>query len=247
MKPTIKVGDIFITNENYQVKVIDYKNFDNVTVEFQDENKHVAIVNAANLKKGRVKNPYRKTICGVGFYGVGDYKAFNGIGSTAEYDAWRSMMKRCYDAKTLEQHPTYKGCTVCDEWHNFQNFAEWYTSQEYYSKGYQLDKDLLVNNNKVYSPLTCSLVPQQINKLFTDSGATRGQYPIGVYFEKDSGKFKAVISIDNKRISIGRFDTVEQASQAYQARKKAHIKYAALEWQNRIDERLFNALMAKAA
>ena len=245
--PSIKVGDLFTTNEGYRVKAIYYKNFDNVTVEFQDENKHVAIVNAANLKKGRVKNPYRKTICGVGFYGVGDFKAFDGVGNTAEYDAWRSMMKRCYDERTLERNPAYKGCTVCDEWHNFQNFAKWYTSQERYNKGYALDKDLLIDGNKVYSPNTCCLVPQAINSLLTDSAATRGKYPAGVYYIAKSNRFRAGISIDNKKVNIGRFDTAEQASQAYQVAKKANIKRMALEWQNRIDERLFNALMAKAA
>lgn len=45
-------------------------------------------------------------------------------GVAREYDAWRSMMKRCYD----EKHPAYpshggRGITVCQEWReSYENF-----------------------------------------------------------------------------------------------------------------------------
>ena len=90
-------------------------------------------------------------------------------------------------------------------------------------------------------------MPQAINSLLTDSAATRGKYPTGVYYIAKSNRFRAGISIDNKKVNIGRFDTVEQASQAYQKAKKEYMEKVALEWKDRIDERLFNALMAKAS
>ena len=240
--PSIKVGDSFTTNEGYRVRVVKYTNFQNVLIEFQDEHKHRALVDAGNLKKGTVKNPFRRTICGVGFYGVGDYKA-----NTPEYDAWRSMIKRCYDEKTQQRQPTYKNCTVCDAWHNFQSFAEWYTNQEHYGKGYELDKDLLVDGNKVYSPLTCLLVPQEINKLFSDNAKVRGKYPIGVILEKNKNRYLASMAVNGKSKKLGRFKTISEAAEAYQKAKKEYVKQKALEWQDRVDERLFNALMAKAA
>ena len=43
--------------------------------------------------------------------------------------------------------------------------------------GKHLDKDLLVCNNKVYSPETCVFVPREINQFLTKSNNSRGKYP----------------------------------------------------------------------
>lgn len=60
------------------------------------------------------------------------------------YDAWRRMLQRCYDLKYKEDHPTYIGVTCCDEWKDYQNFAKWFYEQPNHDRGYELDKDLLV-------------------------------------------------------------------------------------------------------
>lgn len=57
--------------------------------------------------------------------------------------------------------PTYEGCTVCDEWLYFSNFKKWF--DENYIEGFQLDKDIIIRGNKVYSPQTCCFVPKEIN------------------------------------------------------------------------------------
>lgn len=245
-KPSVKVGDTLITNEGCKVKVTHYQNRDNVTIEFQGEFIHSMVVNASNLKAGKVKNPYLRRVYGIGYFGIGKHITRENNKQSLAYRAWFHMMSRCYDAKFHEMQPTYKDCTVAEIWHNFQNFAEWYTSQEHYGKGYQLDKDILIGGNKVYSPSTCVLAPKEINMLFADCGASRGAYPVGVCWDKERQKFSSVVTINAKSKYLGRFDTVEQASQAYQVAKKANIKRMALEWQNRIDEKLFNALLAKA-
>ena len=48
-------------------------------------------------------------------------------------------------------------------------------------------------------------------------------------------------------VNLGFFNNVQEASNAYQKAKKEYVRQKALEWQDRIDERLFDALMAKAA
>lgn len=96
-------------------------------------------------------------IFGVGRLGQGKYKSsINGI-NTKSYNTWIAMLARCYDPKSLKKRPTYAGCTVCEEWLNYQNFAEWYVAN--YFEGCQLDKDKKVKGNKVYSPDTCELIP----------------------------------------------------------------------------------------
>lgn len=246
-KQPIKVGDIFITNQGCKIKVIEYKTYDKVIAEFLDSKKHRVTTTVKNLKSGGIKNPYHPCVLGVGFIGVGNFVSKTNNKHTPEYAAWRSMMQRCYSDKFHEKQPTYKNCAVCDEWHNFQVFAEWYTNHEFYGLGYQLDKDLLIDGNKVYSPDTCMLVPKDINVLFTDRAAVRGDYPIGVVFHIRNKTYLASLEVNGKRKHLGTFRNVNDASNAYQKAKKEYVKQKALEWQDRIDERLFNALMAKAS
>ncbi len=246
-KPPFGVGYTFITNQGCEAKVVKYENKNNVLIEFQDKYKHIKTVRNSEIKNRSVKNPFFKSVYGVGFLGIGDYKSIINGKKTRVYHAWASMLQRCYDPKFIAKKPTYQGCIVCKEWHNFQVFAEWFTSQVNYDKGYQLDKDLLIDGNKIYSPNTCVLAPVEINSLLTDCESARGDYPVGVSLHKKDKKFYSSICIDGKKKHLGSFDTAEQASEAYQTAKKANIKRMALEWQDRIDEKLFNALMAKTA
>lgn len=54
----------------------------------------------------------------------------------------------------------------------FQEFAEWcqseygYMNVEQNGRFWQLDKDILVSGNMVYSPDTCCFVPNRINSVF---------------------------------------------------------------------------------
>ena len=63
------------------------------------------------------------------------------------YKTWKNSLERCYSFKYQENNPTYKGCSVCEEWLTLSNFKEWYDKQ-YYVKGFQLDKDIIKAGNK---------------------------------------------------------------------------------------------------
>lgn len=79
---------------------------------------------------------------------------------------WLRMVRRCYDDKFHESNTTYLDCDVCEEWLIFSNFASWF--KEHYVEGWQLDKDILVDGNRIYSPRTCCFVPIEINSIFTN-------------------------------------------------------------------------------
>ena len=117
------------------------------------------------------------------------------------YQTWKGMLSRCYDFKTQAKRPTYIGCTVCDEWLTFSNFKRWMETQDW--EGKCLDKDILVQRNKVYSPDTCIFVTDAINVLFTKRDAARGQYKLGVYFNRENGKFKSQCNINGKQKHLG--------------------------------------------
>ena len=166
-----------------------------------------------------------------------------------EYKLWQSMLERCFSEKLQTRYPTYKGCNVSDNFLNYAFFYGWCQEQTGFGKvdekgrSWCLDKDLLFVGNKTYSETTCVFVPHEINLFFTDSGNARGDYPVGVHFDKASGKFKAQCTVNGKRQHLGLFDTPEEAFNAYKPFKENLCKQLALKWQHEIDPRLFNAMM----
>jgi hypothetical protein len=188
-------------------------------------------------------------VYGVGYFGVGEHRSKINYVKTAEYAAWNKMLERCYSEKRLSTLPTYKNCSVCEEWHNFQVFADWY-EKEFYTVGSErmdLDKDILVKGNKVYSPETCIYVPQRINVLVVSGHARRGTLPIGVMKTKNK-TYKAVMShlTGGKQVRkhLGTFDTPEEAFLAYKTAKEAYIKQVADEYKDKIPKKLYDALYA---
>ena len=134
----------------------------------------------------------KNLVYGVGVRTKGERKAYENGKTTKACHAWLNMLRRCYSPSYQERYPTYIGCSVCDEWLCFQSFAEWY--EENYPKdgnNYQIDKDLKALGNKVYSPSTCLFVSRSVNLFTTDSGATRGNFMIGVCWHKTSEKFES--------------------------------------------------------
>ena len=198
-----------------------------------------------DFKKGEIKNPMRPSVYGIGFMGIGKFKAHNGNGKPTKcYDTWKHIHTRCYDPKFQEKFPTYENCTVCKEWNNYQVFAKW-DNENYYEVGNEkmdLDKDILCKGNKVYSPTTCIYVPHSINMLFTKSNNKRGDLPIGV--SKMRNKFIALLNKGNgKQIYLGTYSTPNEAFQAYKKAKEEYIKEVAEEYKDKIPYRLYDALI----
>lgn len=185
----------------------------------------------------------KRTVYGVGYFGNGKYKSKVRGRATLAYTKWRDMLARCYCPKYQAKKPTYVGCTVDPIWHNYQNFAEWFEGNNFKDMGYHLDKDVLSKGNKIYSPENCCLVPPQINGLIIDSRAVRGAYPVGVKLDKRSGKFTSQVNINGAIKHLGTFESQQGAYKAYIQAKECYVKSKAIEWRNKIDERVFSALM----
>ena len=116
------------------------------------------------------------------------------------------------------------------------------------NKGEEVLTDFYIDGI-LYSPRfdcesACVFVPHEINSFFIDCGNARGEYPIGVYFNKTSGKFQAYCTVNSKQQHLGYFNTPEEAFAAYKPFKEALCKQLTLKWQSEIDERLFNAMMS---
>lgn len=231
-----RIGEKYITNEGYEIKIIEYFNNTNCTIQFEDG---VLLENIAygNITRGKVKNRYHKSVHEVGFLGVGTYSKSKHL---KIYNAWNNMLERCYNEKCQEKFPTYKGCMVTKNWLNFQLFAQWFEDnwKHYMDKTWQLDKDILKKGNKIYSPETCCFVPQEINKLLYNS---KNKSLIGVSHHKN--KFTAKIYIRGRQVYLGIFNTKEEAFEAYKIAKEAYIKEVADLWRSKITESIYQALI----
>ena len=245
-----RTGEVNISNEGYETKIVEYNGAGDIIVEFQDEHKAKVHTSYFRFKNKQIKNPYHPRTYGVGYLGQGKYKACDNKKITRAYDTWRSMLRRCYTSYNIEKFPTYADCYVCDEWHNFQNFAKWYEENYYEIKNekMELDKDILIKDNIIYSPDNCIFVPQRINSLFVKKDRARGKYPIGVDWRDDIKKYRArynIINKENKRVEIylGCFNTPEDAFFAYIKSKERYIKQVASEYKNLIPAKLYNSMM----
>ena len=160
------------------------------------------------------------------------------------YLRWLGLFRRCYSPASLKRNPKYADCFVCDEWLYFSKFKSWMETQDW--EGKELDKDILIPNNKIYGPDTCVFVTQDVNKFLIDQESKRGDFPVGVCFEKESGKYKAqCYSVaTGKRRNLGRFTTPKEASDVY---LKYKLEQAYMLAAKQTDKRVAKALVGRFA
>lgn len=190
------------------------------------------------LKKDYEMPVLNKKVCGVGNCDVRDIR-FNG--NVDVYQAWRGMLDRCYNSNP-NKYPSYKGCSVCEEWLTFSTFRDWfYNPINGYKKGYHLDKDILVRGNKVYSPDTCCFVPKEINSMFTKPNMTFSDTRVRQFYRR----FYALIKIRGEIRYLGSYLTQKEAEEAYKHAKEEHIHSLGEEYYTKgdITERVYNAML----
>lgn len=156
------------------------------------------------------------------------------------YRAWRSMLDRCYSDKYKARHESYIGCAVCDEWLSLSKFKEWFDDN--YVKGWQLDKDLLVQGNKIYAPEYCRYVPRQLNTLLCNASSSRGECPQGVHIERKTGKFIVQIKMEGKRVNLGRFESITEASLVYKKEKAKYVLSKVDSYRGYVDSDLLDSV-----
>ena len=158
------------------------------------------------------------------------------------YRVWAGMLMRCYSTKYQERNPTYKGCNVSEEWKRFSNFRKWMMTQDW--EGKQLDKDLLFEGNKIYSAETCVFVSPMVNAFVNDKSNDRGEWLIGVCWDKEGGKFKSRCRnpFTKKQEYLGLFTCEQEAHKAWLKRK---LELAYLLAAEQTDERVSKALVER--
>jgi hypothetical protein len=231
------LGKILETKSFGKYKVIEYLAWDNITVKFLQTG-YVTKTRQQHITDGVIKDYLYPSVYGVGYYGS---PSANTTGRAAFI--WRSVMQRCYEEEGRIE-PAYYEVNVCTSWHNFLVFEEWVVKQPGFdTKGWELDKDLLIKGNKLYSPDTCVYLPKAVNAALTKRHNHRGKYPIGVQPSKSGKRFEAWCGDGERSRYLGVFGTPIEAFLCYKAKKEEMLRSLAEKYKDELDPRAYQALM----
>ena len=237
------VGKVCKSLNSGDFKVLKYNDGRNVEIQFLKTG-YETLVRLGDIRNGKVKDPYSPSVYGIGVVGTRYPVTVNGV-KTKEYDLWNSMLRRCYSDSFKKRCPTYEDCECYENFKYYEYFHEWCNKQiGFGNDGWQLDKDLLVKGNKVYSEDSCIFLPSEINLALTKNTASRGEYLIGVCWCNTKKAFVAQVNRCNGRPErLGYFNTELEAFNAYKQAKEIYIKELANNFHHQIDPRAYNALM----
>lgn len=186
-----------------------------------------------------------KLVAGRGICDKGKYPANIDRVPSREYLLWKSMLVRCWEGGLFQTtHPAYIGCMVDDRFLKFQYFAEWCNQQpEFNTPDFVLDKDILSNHGKLYSPETCSFIPARLNKLLNHNRSNQGDWPVGVTWNKRISKFCATMALNGKPKHIGVYDSADDAFEAYRTAKLAEIHRQANLYKDQLNIKVYHTLL----
>lgn len=145
------------------------------------------------------------------------------------------------DAKYLAKYPTYKNCTVCDDWLLFTNFKTYFDSNhktDVDGKSFTLDKDILFVGNKHYSPETCVFVPNVINQIYKHHNNASPTVPL------HKGKYRVRVHEWGKPRYIGIFTDETEANIVRETAKRNYHKSVAEHYLNLglLDDRVYTLM-----
>lgn len=144
----------------------------------------------------------------------------------ADYSKWMAMIQRCYSDYGKKHNSSYVQHSVSGDWLKFSNYRKWYKDNEI--EGFDIDKDILSKESKIYSPETCVFVPKNINRMLVLP--KKNKLPYGVHYEKSSGKYKAQGQVGGKYRNLGRYCNAQDAHFAWQKSKSFEIEKAVKEY-----------------
>lgn len=180
-------------------------------------------------------------VYGVGIYERGKHVAKIGDKHTKEYLVWHSMLSRCYNIN-YHGFQNYANVGVCEEWLDFQNFAEWF-DKNYYT----IDDDVVLlekdfasfayDLEKTYSPNNCIFLPQIFNKTIVFKHQRTMNLPVGVKKSTVKTNPYTINTVSRYNDKYKTFATVEDAYEFYLKRTYSHLEYDLKQYADKIPQK----------
>ena len=232
----------YTNKQGLNYKIVHYNTYYDITILF--DSGYIKSTTMKEVKRNAIKDKLSPSVYSVGIVGIRYSTKENGK-HTMEYGTWKNMLGRCYSEKGRQKLQSYDNCAVSENFKKYSYFYEWVNKQVGFGNiGFELDKDLLIKGNKIYSESTCVFIPSEINAILTKCTASRGEHLIGVSWCKRNNAFKATVRRNKgKPEYLGLFNTEIEAFDAYKQAKENYLKELANKWKGKIDDRAYNALM----
>jgi len=197
-----------------------------------------------NIKGEIIMGKKGQLIAGIG---INDYEGsmFAHGKILKPYYTWQNMIMRCYDPKKQIKTPSYIGCSVVEEWHRFSVFKQWFDIN--YREAMHLDKDILIQGNKVYGPKSCRFIPGYINNLFLCPGEARKKFELPLGVTKKGSYFLSTVCRGSDDRLKKRFKNLQDAVAWYSITKTEVVRSQATKAfeAGDIGEDVFEALLER--
>ena len=90
----MKIGEIRYNKFGTPMRIVDFARHDDVTIEFLDLHNMKKKTTYSNFKNGGIKNPYDRTIRGIGYLGEGQYMTNQSLHERRAFGIWCGMIDR---------------------------------------------------------------------------------------------------------------------------------------------------------
>jgi hypothetical protein len=202
-------------------------------IKFMDTG-YIADFYNVNIERGEFKDRLRPSLCGVG-YGV-----MRGDSISPFHKTWQNMINRCHNPTYNDKYKSYSDCSVIEGWYDFRNFREWCEHTHPYNTEvkFELDKDMRLQGNRVYSPETCMWIPKKLNQYINEvkgASSVTGVKGVSPAMRSGEGVTDGVYEVrcaDGKggRVFLGHVNSIEEGSLIYKNYKEGRLKFLAEEY-----------------
>lgn len=126
---------------------------------------------------------------------------------TILYRRWIDMKQRCFNPNCCNyKYYGARGITICDEWLDFKNFAEW-SLKNGYSKELSIDR---INNDGNYEPNNCRWTTKSVQGMSMRHKNSSGY--VGICKHSTDGAWYGRLKINGKCIYTGRSKDIVEAA-----------------------------------
>lgn len=154
---------------------------------------------------------------------------------TKAYRLWEHIIYRCKSPKRSKAIRSYEDCDISEEWKYFSCFKQWFDCN--YIEGWNIDKDLLQKDNKIYSPNTCCFLPTELNAIIKRDLAKNEMAGVKEHKGAYVARYK-----EGSKYSFKSFNTKEEAILFYREEKIKRVLSVADKYKDQLSSKIYEAI-----